>query len=140
MTITFTFRHIDPSDAIKSYAEAKISRLQKLLLHPMTARVTLAVEKQRHVAEVQLASGKEHIEAKEASDELYASIDQVVDKLERQIMVNKGGKLARHRRPSGSVRISEAPRAGGPSSATSDDVATDPRRIRGDTPSEADDA
>ena len=111
MTISFTFRHMDPSDAIKSYAEAKISRLQKLLLHPMTAKVTLAIQKQRHVAEVQLASGREHIEAKDSSEELYASIDQVVDKLERQINVNKGGKIARNRRTGASVRTSIAPAA-----------------------------
>lgn len=109
MTISFTFRHMDPSDAIKSYAVAKISRLQKLLLHPMSAKVTLAIQKQRHVAEVQLASGREHIEAKESSEELYASIDQVVDKLERQINVNKGGKIARHRRAGASVRTSIIP-------------------------------
>jgi putative sigma-54 modulation protein len=102
---------MDPSDAIKRYAVAKLSRLQKLLLHPMTAKVTLAIQKQRHVAEVQLASGKEHIEAKESSEELYASIDQVVDKLERQINVNKGGKLARLRRAGTSVRTSVAPKA-----------------------------
>ncbi len=113
MTISFTFRHMDPSDAIKSYAKAKISRLQKLLLHPMTAKVTLAIQKQRHVAEVQLASGREHIEAKDSSEELYASIDQVVDKLERQINVNKGGKIARSRRTGASVRTSVAPAATG---------------------------
>ncbi len=111
MTISFTFRHMEPSDAIKSYAAAKISRLQKLLLHPMTAKVTLAIQKQRHVAEVQLASGREHVEAKESSEELYASIDQVVDKLERQINVNKGGKIARNRRAGASVRTSIIPEA-----------------------------
>ena len=111
MTITFTFRHMEPSDAIKKYAEGKISRLQKLLLHPMTAKVTLAIEKQQHVAEVQLASGKEHIEAKDSGAELYASIDLVVDKLERQINENKGGKIARHRRPGESVRTSTPPDA-----------------------------
>ena len=109
MTISFTFRHMDPSDAIKRYAEGKISRLQKLLLHPMTAKVTLAIQKQKHVAEVQLASGREHIEAKDSSEELYASIDQVVDKLERQINVNKSGKIARNRRTGASVRTSVAP-------------------------------
>ena len=109
MTITFTFRHMEPSGAIKKYAEAKISRLQKLLLHPMTAKVTLAIEKQRHVAEVQLASGKEHIEAKDSGEELYASIDLVVDKLERQINESKGGKIARSRRAGDSVRTSVPP-------------------------------
>lgn len=116
MTISFTFRHMDPSDAIKRYAEAKISRLQKLLLHPMTAKVTLAIQKQKHVAEVQLTSGREHIEAKDSSEELYASIDEVVDKLERQINVNKSGKIARNRRTGVSVRTSIAPVAASQSS------------------------
>lgn len=112
MTISFTFRHMVPSDAIRSYAEGKISKLQKLLLHPMTARVTLAVEKQQHLAEVQLDSGSEHVEAKESCEELYAAIDQVIDKLERQIHASKGGKLARNRRPSASMRVGE-PTTGG---------------------------
>jgi putative sigma-54 modulation protein len=96
-----------PSDAIRSYAETKILKLQKLLLHPMTARVTLAVEKQQHLAEVQLDSGPEHIEAKESCEELYAAVDQVIDKLERQIHASKGGKLSRNRRPSASIRVAE---------------------------------
>jgi putative sigma-54 modulation protein len=111
MTISFTFRHMVPSDAIKSYAEGKLLKLQKLLLHPMSARVTLAIEKQQHVAEVQLDSGPEHVEAKESCEELYASIDQVIDKLERQIHGIKGEKIARNRRPSASVRIDETPTA-----------------------------
>ena len=111
MTISFTFRHMEPSDAIRNYAESKILKLQKLLIHPMSARVTLAIEKQQHVAEVQLDSGPEHVEAKESCEELYASIDQVIDKLERQITANKGGKIARNRRPSANMRISEGPAA-----------------------------
>ena len=125
MTISFTFRHMDPSDAIKSYAESKISRLQKLLLHPMTAKVTLSIQKQRQVAEVQLESGREHIEAKESSEELYASIDQVVDKLERQINANKGGKIARLRRTGASVRTSVIPEA-----ATTTSGATKVSKVR----------
>ena len=112
MTISFTFRHMVPSDAIKSYAEGKLLKLQKLLLHPMSARVTLAIEKQQHVAEVQLDSGSEHVEAKESCEELYASIDQVIDKLERQIHGIKGEKIARNRRPSASIRIGETASAG----------------------------
>lgn len=108
MTISFTFRHMVPSDAIRTYAEGKITKLQKLLLHPMTARVTLAVEKQQHLAEVQLDSGSEHVEAKESCAELYAAIDQVIDKLERQIHASKGGKLARNRRPSANMKVGEA--------------------------------
>lgn len=130
MTISFTFRHMDPSDAIKGYAISKLSRLQKLLLHPMSAKVTLAIQKQRHVAEVQLTSGREHIEAKESSDELYASIDQVTDKLERQINVNKGEKLARHRRAGASVRTSLTSQAVGAPKAPRSPKVNKKRAIR----------
>lgn len=107
MTISFTFRHMEPSESIKSYAGAKLMKLQKLLLHPMSAKITFAIEKQRHVAEVQLDSGPEHVEAKESCEELYASIDQVIDKVERQIHVIKGEKIARNRRPSETIKAAK---------------------------------
>jgi putative sigma-54 modulation protein len=50
-----------------------------------------------HVAEVRLSSGSEHHEASEASADMYASIDKVIDKLERQISSSKGHAQARRR-------------------------------------------
>ena len=43
--ISITFRHVDPSDAIKAHAEEKVQKLQRFLRQPMTARVTLSVDK-----------------------------------------------------------------------------------------------
>lgn len=104
MNISITFRQVEPSAAIKKYAESKIGRLQKLLQQPLTAKVTLSVQKQHHVADVHITSGNVHVEAKEVGEELYASIDQVVDKLERQISGAKGEKVARSRRTGDTVR------------------------------------
>ena len=103
MNISITFRHIDSSDAIKRYATDKIGKLQKLLHKPMEARITLSLEKLKHVAEVRLSSGSEHLEAHDSSEDMYASIDKVIDKLERQISASKGALLA-HRRGADSVR------------------------------------
>jgi putative sigma-54 modulation protein len=104
MNISFTFRQMEPSDALKKYAKTKVSRLEKLLQQPTTAKVTLSIQKQLHVAEVQISSGRTRSEAREASEEMYASIDKVVDKLERQISTNKGEQVSKKRRSKLTVR------------------------------------
>jgi putative sigma-54 modulation protein len=105
MNVSITFRHVDPSDALKRYATNKIAKLQKFLRQPMTAKVTLSVDRLKQVAEVRISSGGEHLEAKEGSDDLYASIDTVLGKLERQVRASKGAQQAK-RRGADSVRTS----------------------------------
>lgn len=85
MNITITFRQMDTTDAVKSYATEKVSRLQKFLRHPMDGKVTLSCQKTIHIAEVDLHAGGQHYHAHEESEDMYASIDKVIDKLERQI-------------------------------------------------------
>jgi putative sigma-54 modulation protein len=106
MAISITFRHLDSSDAIKDYVREKIGRLQRFLRQPMTAKVTLSLDKLRHSAEVRLSSGSERAEASDTSADLYASIDKVVDKLERQIRSTKGTAAAKSKRAT--VRTDEA--------------------------------
>lgn len=107
MNITFTFRQMEPSESIKKYVTTKVSRLQKLLQQPMTANVIISVQKRRHVAEVQLSSGRKHSEAKESGEEMYASIDKVVDKLERQLTTSKSEVVSKKRRSKVTVRKAE---------------------------------
>jgi putative sigma-54 modulation protein len=111
MNISVTFRHMEASEAIKKYASEKVAKLQKFLRQPMTAKVTLSLDKLRHVAETQVSSGGAHLEAKEASDDLYASIDKVIDKLERQIRAVKGTANSKKRRAGARLRTESA--AGG---------------------------
>jgi putative sigma-54 modulation protein len=109
MNINITFRHMDSSDAIKSYARGKVAKLQKFLRQPMAAKVTLSLDKLRHVAETQISSGGAHLEAKEVSEDMYASIDRVIDKLERQIRGNKGAARAKKRRSGDTLRGGKQP-------------------------------
>jgi putative sigma-54 modulation protein len=95
MNISITFRHMVGTDAVKSYAQEKMAKLQKFLRQAMTAQVTLSVEGLEHVAEVGISSGSGHFLAKERSEDMYASIDMVHDKLERQIRAAKGADQAR---------------------------------------------
>jgi putative sigma-54 modulation protein len=111
MNITITFRHMDSSSAVKAYAGEKVSKLQKFLRQPMTAKVTLSVDKLWHVAEARISSGGQHLEAREKTEDMYASIDKMIDKLERQIRGSKGAKQAKTRRGGATLR------AGGPKPA-----------------------
>src|SRR5260370_39186457 len=97
MNIAITFRHIEPSEPVKKYAQEKIAKLQKFLRQPMQANVTLDMERIEHVVEVRISSGSEHYHGKEQSEDMYASIDKVLDKLERQIRNGKGASAARKR-------------------------------------------
>ena len=97
MNIAITFRHLDSSTAIKDYAHDKIGKLQKFLRSPLKASVTLSVEKGEQMAEVQLNAGSEHYTAKDAGENMYASIDRVCDKLEHQVQHKKGVKIAAKR-------------------------------------------
>ncbi len=106
MDVNTTFRHMDATESLKSYAKDKLSRLEKHFMQPTTAKVTLSIEKQEHVAEVQLSSGKQHVEAKAVGEEMYACLDAVVDKLERQISASKGEKVAKNRRSGESLKTS----------------------------------
>jgi putative sigma-54 modulation protein len=93
MNINITFRHVEATDAIKAYAHDKVSKLQKFLRQPLEGKVTLSIEKHEQMAEVRVSAGSEHYEAHERSADLYAAIDKVIDKLERQI--NSGSSKAR---------------------------------------------
>lgn len=85
MQIATTFRHLEPSDALKSYAEEKLERIKKYIDEPVAAQVFMTVEKIRHCAEVTLTAKGITIKASEETNDMYAAIDAVVDKIERQL-------------------------------------------------------
>jgi len=97
MNITITFRHMEGTEAVKKHAHEKLAKLQKFLRTSMTAQVTLSVEGLEHIADVNIGSGGAHFHATERSEDMYASIDLVHDKLERQIRGAKGANVAKKR-------------------------------------------
>ena len=85
MQITTTFRHMEPSEALKSYAEEKLERVKKYIDEPVVVQVFLTVEKIRHSAEVTITAKGITIKAAEETNDMYASVDAVSDKIERQL-------------------------------------------------------
>ncbi|MBI5686165.1 MAG: ribosome-associated translation inhibitor RaiA [Verrucomicrobia bacterium] len=94
--ISVTGRHVSVTEAIKEYARKKLSHIGTDFPRILNAQVILDVEKYRHMAEVILHCNNHiTIEAKEVSEDMYASIDQVIDKLTRQLRKAKS-KIQRH--------------------------------------------
>lgn len=94
MNIAITFRHLDASDAVRDYATEKLGKLQKFLRQPMRAKATLSLENKKQCCEVEISAGSTHFVAHDSGDDMYASIDRVSDKLERQITHDHGVRVA----------------------------------------------
>jgi putative sigma-54 modulation protein len=85
MNIIITRRHLELTDNLKEYAKGKIKKFKKYLNNITEAAITLSVEKYRHKAEVLLKANGLMIQAESVTGEMYSSIDEVVEKLERQV-------------------------------------------------------
>ena len=85
MDISVTFRHMQPTESLRTYAEEKVSKIKRYLDFPLEAHVVLSVEKFRHIADVTLSVNGTWIKGLEETDDMYSAIDQVMDKLEKQV-------------------------------------------------------
>jgi len=94
--ITVTGRHMELTPTLKDHVQSKVSKLNKYLENILEAHVVLSVEKYRHIAEITIHMDGVNITGKGETDDMYASIDQVLEKIEHQITKRK----SKHRTPS----------------------------------------
>src|SRR5215468_2558769 len=87
MNLSVTFRHMEATDAIKDYAREKLEKIRKYFPDPITAHVVLQAERgYQHVADVIITLHNGIlIKGKEATEDMYSSIDLVMAKIERQV-------------------------------------------------------
>lgn len=102
MQTSVTFKNLDSSDNLKSYVSDKLDRFDKYLDNPAEANVVLSVEKHRHSAEIKITGDRLNITGKEETENMYAAIDMVLDKIEKQIKKNK--EKTRDRRANNRMR------------------------------------
>lgn len=95
MQLNITFRHMDSSDFLKEYAKEKVERVNKYLDRAGEAHVVLGTERHLHHADITIHSGRWVLRGKEKSEDMYASIDLAMDKIERQLRRYKE-KLKHH--------------------------------------------
>jgi putative sigma-54 modulation protein len=85
MAISVTFRNIEPDEKLKTYAEDKISKITKYTDLPFNAHIVLSVRKFRNQADVSINLNGAAIKGSEETDDMYSAMDQVMDKIERQV-------------------------------------------------------
>ena len=95
MKISTTSRHYDLPPALKDYAESKVEHLETFFDPISSAHIIFAVEKYRHAFEVTLHVNGRDMVAQDTSEDMYASVDRVVEKLERQLLKHKGKLMKR---------------------------------------------
>jgi putative sigma-54 modulation protein len=82
-------KNTNVSEALRERAIKKLSKIEKFFKADAECHVTFAIEKSRHILEVTIVSSGFVVRAEETTDDMYTSIDMVIDKLERQIRKNK---------------------------------------------------
>lgn len=86
MQTQFVFRHMDSSDALRSYAEERLAKIKRYFSDPLKVNCTFAVEKINHIAQfdVTLRNGLQ-LHSSESTENMYSSIDMALAKMERQV-------------------------------------------------------
>ena len=91
MQFAVTFRHMEPTEALKSYAKERMERVRKYLPDPIACHVVLSTERHNHRIDVtfQLHNGLS-VAGHETTENMYSSIDLCIAKIERQVRKYKG--------------------------------------------------
>ena len=89
MNINITGHHIEVTAPIRDYVNSKLDRVIRHFDHVTSVHVILSVEKLKQKAEVTLHVKGKDIHADSTGADLYASIDSVTDKLDRQVVKHK---------------------------------------------------
>ena len=98
MQLNVTGRHVDITPPLKDYVSDKFSRLERHFDHVTNVHVKLSVEKLRQMAEATLHVSGGNIFADAEAEDMYAAIDALTDKLDRQIVKHKEKLKDHHRR------------------------------------------
>lgn len=87
--IQFTGLKTEATDALRQFTNEKFERLYKFAPNITSIHVTFNVDKLRHIAEANIHIPKNEIHAKAESDDMYKTIDSLIDKLTRQLAKHK---------------------------------------------------
>ena len=97
MQINLTGHHIEITPALRDYVHGKLERIERHFENVTSVHVILSVEKLRHKAEATIHVAGNDIYADAIEEDMYASIDGLVDKIDRQIKKYKEKLTDKHR-------------------------------------------
>ncbi|RFA30285.1 ribosomal subunit interface protein [Alkalilimnicola ehrlichii] len=102
MQINLTGHHVDITEPLREYVTTKFAKLERHFDNVVSVHAVLTVEKleQKAEATIQLRGGTVHADA--VATDMYAAIDALTDKLDRQVVKHKE-KLTDHHRSEGAI-------------------------------------
>jgi len=103
MQIDVTGQHLDVTPALRDYITGKLERLERHFDKVTNVHAVLSVEKLRKKAEATINVNGASLHANAEDEDMYAAIDALVDKLDRQIKKHKE-KITDHHRSEGSLK------------------------------------
>lgn len=95
MNLKLTGNHVEITDSMREYVVSKIGKITRHFDHVIDVSVVLSVEKLKQKAEANVHIRGKDIFVETDSEDMYASIDSLVDKLDRQILKHKEKNLER---------------------------------------------
>jgi putative sigma-54 modulation protein len=100
MQVNITFRHLDPTEALKTHVKDRVAHVQRYIDRPSEAHAVLHVDKLDHLAEITVKAGRFLLRGTAKSQDMYASIDAAADRIERQLKKHKA-RLQDHHKTNG---------------------------------------
>jgi putative sigma-54 modulation protein len=97
MQIDITGHHVDITAALRDYTTEKMARLERHFDKVSKVHVILSVEKLRHTAEATVSANGSSLFATAEEQDMYAAIDALIDKLDRQANKLKEKRIDQHR-------------------------------------------
>lgn len=95
MQLTITGHHVEVTPALRAYVTEKLQRLSRHFDHVISVEVILNVEKLDNIAEATVNAGGRTLFANDKALDMYAAIDGLADKIDRQVRRLKG-RLREH--------------------------------------------
>ncbi|GHE93163.1 ribosome hibernation promoting factor [Thalassotalea profundi] len=95
MQINLSGHHVEITEALRENVNTKFAKLERHFDHINNVYVVLTIEKINQIAEATVHLNGTEVHAKAENADMYASIDSLVDKLDRQILKYKG-KITQH--------------------------------------------
>ena len=90
MQINITGHHLEVTPALRAYATEKMQRLTRHFDHVLSVNITMSVEKHEQQAEATVHAAGRNLFATHKSSDMYAALDGLADKLDRQVRRHKG--------------------------------------------------
>jgi putative sigma-54 modulation protein len=98
MQLSITGHHLDITDSLRTYVKEKFDRIERHYDHITNVHVVLSISKMVQKAEATVHTSGAELFADASAEDMYAAIDALIDKLNRQIVKHKEKVVQRHQR------------------------------------------